>query len=71
MRIHEQAAEAKKTLRQIEEELRDMTARIHRKMSVPYGDGTYSNMVNATSDVLPLLASMRGMVSDALERVEG
>ena len=47
-----------------------LRAAVHRKTSMPYGDGTYSNMVNVNSDVLPRLDEIKDKLVNGLLRAE-
>jgi hypothetical protein len=44
-----------------------LQCRIQRKTAMPYGDGSYSSMVNANSDVLPQLIEIRGRIDAVLQ----
>ena len=58
MRLHERDKARGELLNTLEEQIRDMKRSIERKMAQPYGDGSTSNMVNATTDVIPRLEDM-------------
>jgi len=55
MRLHEQRDNLKSRIKNAYNEIHGLKARIHRKVSMPYGDGSRSDMVNVNSDVLPAL----------------
>tara|TARA_B100001778_G_scaffold334952_2_gene349475 strand:- start:8073 stop:8273 length:201 start_codon:yes stop_codon:yes gene_type:complete len=58
MRLHERDKARGELLNSLEEKVRDMKRDIERKMAQPYGDGSTSNMVNATTDVIPRLEDL-------------
>ncbi len=58
MKLHTQRDTLSATLTEIRSELRAMICSVDRKMAAPYGDGTRSNSVNASTDVLPRLYEM-------------
>lgn len=58
MRLHERDKARGELLNTLEEQIRDMKRSIERKMAQPYGDGSTSNMVNATTDVIPRLEDL-------------
>lgn len=66
MRLIDQRNLQATAIRDAEQALRDLMTAIRRKTSMPYGDGTRSDMVNATSDVLPGLWNIVGILSPAL-----
>lgn len=55
MRLSTQRDTLTEANRNATEALRALMIRIRRKMAMPYGDGTRTNMVNAETDVLPTL----------------
>lgn len=66
MKLHEQRDGLKTALDVTENRIHGLVASINRKMSMPYGDGERSNMVNAETDVLPELRS----ILDSLRELE-
>lgn len=46
-----------------------LRARVLRKMAAPYGDGTRSNMVNAETDVLPIIERIVSDLADEMRRI--
>lgn len=68
MKIHEQNDELKNCLADVVEAITLMRCAVIRKCSMPYGDGSRSNMVNADTDVLPKLERMRNDIWDMTHR---
>lgn len=68
MRLHEQRDTLAASLAGVADALSDLHARIERKISMPYGDGSRSVMVNATTDVLPCLRSLMETAGDVLDQ---
>ena len=63
MRLHQQRDLLQNHCVAAISELRDLQRRLHRKTTSPYGDGTYSNMVNVDTDVLPALRAVIGILN--------
>lgn len=59
MKLHEQRNELRQLVTAVYDDLVALTSRIQRKTACPYGDGSYSDMVNANTDVLPQLTDIR------------
>jgi hypothetical protein len=55
MKLHEQRDHYVETLREVYDAVHAARCSILRKIASPYGDGSRSNMVNATTDILPRL----------------
>lgn len=70
MKLHTQRDTLFAGLTEIHAEVRDLIISIDRKMAAPYGDGTRSNMVNASTDVLPRLYEMRREIDRLLDSTE-
>lgn len=66
MRLIDQRNLQATAIKDATQSLWDLMAAVQRKTSMPYGDGTRSDMVNATSDVLPGLWNIMGILSPAL-----
>lgn len=62
MKLHQQVDELKNLVADIDEEITLFRCSILRKCQSPYGDGTYSTMVNADTDVLPRLERLRDSI---------
>ena len=58
MKLHERDKAQTKLLTEIEEMIRNLKDQVNHKIAQPYGDGSYSNMINASTDVLPALRSI-------------
>lgn len=71
MKLHTQRDTLHAGLTDLHAEIRDMICRIDRKMRAPYSDGTRSNQVNASTDVLPTLYDMRREIDRLLDATEG
>ncbi|GAF85736.1 unnamed protein product [marine sediment metagenome] len=55
MRLCDQRDTLTEASRKAHSDIRALMTSIRRKMAMPYGDGTKTNMVNAETDVLPAL----------------
>ena len=71
MRIHEQRDRLIDAVRAAEDELRAMRSAVLRKIASPYGDGSRSDMVNATTDVVPRLQAVLDLLTVATDDVGG
>ena len=69
MRIHDQNREMKAEITNLEQDITDLYAAIVRKMSSPYPDGSYGDQINANTDVIPQILSMRSKIGDLQERI--
>jgi hypothetical protein len=67
MRLNTQRDILAATLAGVADSLSDLHSDIARKISMPYGDGSRSNMVNAESDILPRLRGLLEIVGDVLD----
>ena len=70
MRINEQRDCLRDHGSRAEIRIRSLIGSINKKMSMPYGDGSRSNMVNAETDVLPALHSILNDVSAGLDLIQ-
>ena len=71
MRIHEQNQRLKSQLVAIADDITTLEMALERKTSMPYPDGTTNNLVNISTDVLPLLNKVRQDVGIVLGEVSG
>ena len=71
MRIHEQNQRLKSQLVSIADDITTLEMALERKTSMPYPDGTTNNLVNISTDVLPLLNKVRQDVGVVLGEVSG
>ncbi len=71
MRIHEQNQRLKSQLISIADDITTLEMALERKTSMPYPDGTTDNLVNISTDVLPLLNKVRQDVGIVLGEVSG
>tara|TARA_R100000458_G_scaffold52071_1_gene53336 strand:- start:730 stop:933 length:204 start_codon:yes stop_codon:yes gene_type:complete len=58
MRLHEQRNLLQSRCEATVTEIRNLQRRLQDKTASPFGDGTYSNMVNVDTDVLPALRAV-------------
>ncbi len=70
MKLHTQRNTLSATLTEIRSELRAMICSVDRKMRAPYSDGSRSNQVNASTDVLPRLYEMCRTIDAAQSAAE-
>jgi hypothetical protein len=70
MRLNEQRDELERGIRHAWQEIRQLRYRVWKKTSMPYGDGSRSDMVNANSDVLPQLYEIMADLESALIRAD-
>jgi hypothetical protein len=68
MKLHEQRTELATAAEQAAQTISGMRAMIRRKVMAPYGDGSRSDMINANTDVLPLLAQLEHDLTETLDR---
>ena len=66
MKLHEQRDQLRQAAQEAYDALLSLTGRIMVKTAMPYGDGSFSNMVNASSDVIPQLTDIRLKLLEAL-----
>ena len=59
MRVVDQRNLLRDAVNRASDELLLLQCKVQRKIAMPYGDGSYSSMVNANSDVLPQLIAIR------------
>lgn len=71
MRIHEQRDTYLEALRAAEQELREMQSRIIKKIGFAYPDGTRDNLINAQTDVLPVLNEIISKLGNIKYHVHG
>lgn len=64
MRLNDQRDAAVEAIDDVAERLHHLRCRIVRKIGMPYPDGSRSDMVNATSDVLPQLVEALDILRD-------
>lgn len=69
MRLNEQRDHLIEACRQAEADLRAMRSAVLRKIASPYGDGSRSDQINASTDVLPRLQSIIDAVAAATEAI--
>ncbi len=70
MKLHKQRDTLHAGLTALHGEIREMICRVDRKMRAPYSDGSRSNLVNASTDVLPTLYDMRREIDRLLDSTE-
>lgn len=71
MRINKQRDTLVEAVEEVGCDLIAAIAAIHRKMVAPYPDGSRSNMINAETDVLPRLISIRDRLQEAMNAIQG
>ena len=64
MRLIDQRDAAAEAIDDVVERLHGLRCRVVRKITMPYPDGSRSDMVNATSDVLPQLVEVLDILRD-------
>lgn len=64
MRLNDQRDRAVEAIDDVAERLHQLRCRIVRKIGMSYPDGSRSDMVNATSDVLPQLVEALDILRD-------
>jgi hypothetical protein len=69
MKLHQQRNELRQSVQEAYDALIALTGRIICKTGAPYGDGSYSDMVNVKSDVLPQLTEIRMKLLNTLYEV--
>lgn len=69
MKIHDQNKLLKAKLVTIADDITTLEMALERKTSMPYPDGTTDNLVNISTDVLPLLNKVRHDVGLVLDEV--
>lgn len=69
MKIHDQNKLLKAKLVTIADDITTLEMALERKTSMPYPDGTTDNLVNISTDVLPLLNQVRQDVGIVLSEV--
>ncbi|CAB4169292.1 hypothetical protein UFOVP898_70 [uncultured Caudovirales phage] len=65
MRVHEQRDVAADAINDAIDRVKNLRCRVGYKIRQPYPDGSMSDMVNATSDVLPQLVEIIAILEDA------
>ena len=70
MKLHTQRDTLSTTLTEIRSEIRAMICSVDRKMRAPYSDGSRSNQVNGSTDVLPRLYEMCRTIDTAQATTE-
>jgi len=70
MRLHERRNALEHVVQETRADLDDLITHLSRKISRPYGDGTTSDQVNVTADVLPVLQSLRGRLAHAAQEAQ-
>lgn len=71
MKIHDQNRLLKAKLVEVADDITTLEMALERKTSMPYPDGTTDNLVNISTDVLPLLNKIRhdvGLVLHVVRR---
>lgn len=69
MKIHDQNKLLKAKLVTIADDITTLEMALERKTGMPYPDGTTDNLVNISTDVLPLLNKVRQDVGIVLDEV--
>ena len=70
MKLHTQRDTLSTTLTEIRSEIRAMICSVDRKMRATYSDGSRSNQVNGSTDVLPRLYEMCRTIDTAQAAAE-
>lgn len=66
MRLDEQRDRMRRAIEEAAAATRAVQGRVTRKMAATYADGSRSDMVNASSDVLPGLVAILDVLADAM-----
>lgn len=67
MKLHEQRNQLAAAAEHAAQTISGMRGSIERKLMAPYPDGSRSDMINANTDILPLLAQIERDLTDALD----